>query len=48
MILPRHFTVSEESEPFLLDHEVVCEVTNLTYHKDLPRSPHIDEKGRPL
>lgn len=34
------------SEPELRPDEAVCEVTNLTYNKNLPRSPYLDEKGR--
>lgn len=40
------FEIGSEAE--LRDDEAVCEVTNLTYHKALGRSPHIDEEGRRL
>lgn len=40
--------LGEGSEPELRDDEVVCEVTNLTYLRTLPRSPHIDEEGVPV
>ena len=37
------------SEAELRDDELVCEVTHLTYFKNLPHSPHIDpETGRPI
>lgn len=36
------------SEPVLRDDEAVCEVTNLTYLAALGRSPHIDDKGKPI
>lgn len=36
------------TEPNLRPDEAVCSVTNLTYNKHLPRSPHIDESHNPL
>lgn len=32
----------EGSEPELREDEAVCEVTHLTYNKNLPHSPYID------
>lgn len=33
------------SEPWLLDHETVCPVTNLTYHKDRPCPHHFGRES---